>query len=65
MQNVSGGMSAAASRRSPCDDCDVRDLAICGALRVDEVQKLSRIMATIDLSAGDPIVDEGESADFV
>jgi len=65
MANVSGNMSAAAALPSPCDDCDIRDLAICGALRVDEVQRLSSIMATIELSAGDPIVDEGEPSVYV
>lgn len=65
MQKVSGERSAAVAMTSPCDDCDIRDLAICGTLRVDEVQRLSRIMATVEFAAGDPIVDEGEPCDFV
>ncbi|WP_420403142.1 helix-turn-helix domain-containing protein [Nisaea sp.] len=65
MANVLGEMNAAATLQSPCDDCDIRDLAICGALRTNEVQRLNRIMTTMDLAAGDPIVDEGEPSDFV
>ncbi|UUX51996.1 helix-turn-helix domain-containing protein [Nisaea acidiphila] len=63
-QHVSGETSVAAMH-SPCDDCDIRDLAICGTLRVDEVQRLSRIMTSVELAAGDTIVDEGEPSDFV
>lgn len=65
MANISGEMNAASALPSPCDDCDIRDLAICGTLRLDEVQRLNSIMTTINFAAGDPIVDEGEPADFV
>lgn len=65
MQHFPGETGVTVATPSPCDDCDIRDLAICGTLRVDEVQKLSRIMNTMELSAGDPIVDEGEPCEFV
>lgn len=65
MQSISGEKSANATTGSPCDDCDIRDLAICGALRADEVQRLTSILSSVELAAGDPIVDEGEAADYV
>jgi len=65
MQSISGENSATAVAPSPCDDCDIRDLAICGALRADEVQRLTAILSSVELASGDPIVDEGEPADYV
>lgn len=65
MHSISGENSAPATAVAPCDDCDIRDLAICGALRADEVQRLTAILSSIELVAGGPIVDEGEPADYV
>ncbi|MEP3115244.1 helix-turn-helix domain-containing protein [Nisaea sp.] len=65
MQSISGEKNANAATGSPCDDCDIRDLAICGALRADEVQRLTGILSSVELAAGDPIVDEGEAANYV
>lgn len=65
MQSISGENSAIAAAGSPCDDCNIRDLAIYGALRADEVRRLTGILSSVELAAGDPIVDEGEPADYV
>ncbi|MEP6148104.1 MAG: cyclic nucleotide-binding domain-containing protein, partial [Nisaea sp.] len=65
MQSILGEKNANAATGSPCDDCDIRDLAICGALRADEVQRLTGILSSVELAAGDPIVDEGEAANYV
>mgnify|MGYP003671731318 CR=1 FL=1 len=65
MQRISGEISATDTFASPCDDCNIRDLAICGALRADEVRRLTAILSSVELAAGEPIVDEGEASDFV
>lgn len=65
MQSITGENRATAAAASPCDDCDIRDLAICGALGTEDVRRLTEILSTVEMSAGDPIVDEGEPADFV
>ncbi|MEQ8332458.1 cyclic nucleotide-binding domain-containing protein [Nisaea sp.] len=65
MQRISGEIRATDTFASPCDDCTIRDLAICGALRADEVRRLTAILSSVELAAGEPIVNEGDPADFV
>ncbi len=50
---------------SPCAACPVRELSVCGALEIDEMDSLTAILTNVELAPGDPLVDEGEPADHV
>jgi CRP/FNR family transcriptional regulator len=50
---------------SPCRACTVRHLTVCAPLEDAEVQEVSAIAATTELSPGDPLFDEGEPAETV
>lgn len=50
---------------SPCAACSVRDLSICGVLDETELQKMAAIAHNMSFSAQDPIIDEGEAAEFL
>jgi CRP/FNR family transcriptional regulator len=50
---------------SPCAACSVRDLSICGALDETELQQMAAIAHNMTFSAQDPIIDEGEAAEFL
>jgi CRP/FNR family transcriptional regulator len=50
---------------NPCAACEVREVAICGALKPEELNELVRILTRQTYSAHDPIIDEGEPADYV
>ncbi|NKB54972.1 MAG: helix-turn-helix domain-containing protein [Alphaproteobacteria bacterium] len=50
---------------SPCAACSVRDLSICGVLDETELQKMAAIAYNMRFSAQDPIIDEGEPAEFL
>ncbi len=50
---------------NPCAACSVRDLSICSVLDEDELQQMSEIAANLQFSPHDPIIDEGEAADFL
>lgn len=50
---------------SPCAACTIRDTAFCGALTDDELPALTAIMTMIDVAAHQPIIDEGEPADYL
>lgn len=50
---------------NPCAACAVRDLSICSVLDSDELQKMSKIATNLEYSPHDPIIDEGEAADFL
>lgn len=45
---------------SPCAVCEAKGFAVCGALSPPELDKFGSAMATVTLSPGDPLVDEGE-----
>ncbi len=49
----------------PCAACDVRELAICGALRGPEVDRLARLVSRIPVAGGQTIFQEGDDADAV
>lgn len=65
MQRLAGEPGHNSTCPAPCDDCDIRDLSICGSLRTDEIARLNAIMTPVTLEAGGHILDEGEAADFV
>ena len=50
---------------SPCAACPVRDMSICAALTDDEMTELNAILTTVQLGAGDGLIDEGEAATHV
>lgn len=50
---------------SPCAACSVRDLSICGVLDETDLQKMASIAHNMQFSPQDPIIDEGEPADFL
>lgn len=50
---------------NPCAACEVRDLSICGVLAPDEMQELIKILTRQTYETHDPIIDEGEPAEFV
>lgn len=47
---------------SPCDDCTVRNLSVCGSLRTEEVRRLNALLTTVTVDAGQAVVEEGEPA---
>lgn len=53
------------SGETPCAACEVRQFAVCGALTPKELDTFGGAMATIYLSAGDPLVDEGEDDNYI
>jgi CRP/FNR family transcriptional regulator len=48
-----------------CEECDVRTLAVCGVVSVDELPRLAAIASRRQLKAGDTLFEEGEAADDV
>ena len=50
---------------NPCAACTVRDLAICQVLDDGELQRLAEIATNLQFAAREPIIDEGEPADFL
>lgn len=57
--------AALAQRLSPCAACAVRDMAFCGALESDDLPRLLSILATLEIDPHQPIIDEGEPADYL
>jgi len=55
----------AAQRLSPCAACAVRDMAFCGALETDEMPRVLSILTTLEIDPHQPIIDEGEPADYL
>lgn len=54
-----------AQRGSPCAACAVRDMAFCGALETEEMPRLLAILTTLEVEPHQPIIDEGEPADYL
>jgi len=50
---------------SPCAACSVRDMAFCGVLNDAELPRLLAIFTTIEFDPHQPIIDEGEQADYL
>lgn len=50
---------------SPCAACQVRETAVCAALNPMELQRFSDDVTVLTISAGSPLVDEGEDETFV
>lgn len=61
-QNRNEGL---AQRLSPCAACMVRDMAFCGALDTDDLPRLLSILTTLEIDPHQPIIDEGEPADYL
>ncbi|MGD1879981.1 MAG: cyclic nucleotide-binding domain-containing protein [Kiloniellaceae bacterium] len=47
---------------SPCAACAVRGMPICAPLDNQELAQVSAIMTSVELTAGEPLFDEGEAA---
>jgi len=58
-------MRRASGDVSPCAACSVRQLTICGALGAEELQELSAIVTSVELSPGEPLFHETDPADYV
>lgn len=50
---------------NPCAACEVREMSICGVLKPDELDELIKILTREVHQTHDPIIDEGEPADYV
>jgi len=50
---------------NPCAACTVRDLSICQVLDDSELQRLAEIATNLEFTAQEPILDEGEPAEFL
>jgi CRP/FNR family transcriptional regulator len=51
--------------RLSCEDCEIRTLAVCGALSHEELPRLAAIAHRRELKAGQMLFDEGEIAEEV
>ena len=47
---------------SPCAACSVRGMTICEPLDNQELAQVSALMTSVELTAGEPLFDEGEDA---
>lgn len=50
---------------TPCAACAVRDLSLCSVLEEDELSLLASIVTSLEVPVRGPIIDEGESADYL
>lgn len=50
---------------SPCAACSVRDLSICSVLDNSDLQRMAAIAQVNRYRPQDPIIDEGETADYL
>jgi CRP/FNR family transcriptional regulator, anaerobic regulatory protein len=50
---------------SPCNICEVRDIAACAPLNGEEQKQLASIMTTIEVAARQPIFEETDPAEHV
>ncbi len=57
--------SEALGQLSPCAACAVRDMAFCGVLNDQEISRLIAILQTVSVDPHDPIIDEGEPANYL
>ena len=54
-----------AAMPSPCAACSIRHMSLCAALEEHEVQDMAAITTTLDIGAGEPLIDEGQPAAHV
>ena len=47
---------------TPCAACSIRHLTICAALDEHEIKDMAAITTTLEIGAGEPLIDEGEPA---
>ena len=47
---------------SPCAACSIRHLSLCAALQENEVQEMAAIVTTMEVGAGQSLIDEGQPA---
>lgn len=57
--------SGASAVDNPCAACEVRDIAVCGALDPGELRRLTAIMTQIELAPQKTIFYEGDPADYL
>ncbi|MEM6496711.1 MAG: cyclic nucleotide-binding domain-containing protein [Pseudomonadota bacterium] len=50
---------------NPCAACEIRELSICGTLQGDEFQALLDILRKQEARNRDPLISEGDPADYV
>ncbi len=50
---------------NPCAACEVRELAVCGALEPGELRRLADIMTQVELESQRTIFYEGDPADYL
>lgn len=50
---------------NPCAACEVREMSLCNVLDDQELSELAAIVTALECNSRDPIIDEGESADYV
>jgi len=60
-----GPTQADAEGVSPCAACSVREMAFCGVLNDEELPRLLAIFSAIEFDPHQPIIDEGEAADYL
>ena len=58
-------VSETAEQASPCAACAVRDMAFCGVLNDQEIPHLLSILQEVGVEPHAPIIDEGETADYL
>ena len=59
------GKPQASAADNPCAACEVRDLAVCGALEPGELRRLADIMTQVELAPQATIFYEGDPADYL
>lgn len=52
-------------RDSVCSHCDARAFSVCSSLNIDDLAGLDSIAERLSLRAGEPLVREGDPADYV
>lgn len=57
--------NSAASPQFPCQNCEVRDKAICAALNDDELRELSAIATAVKQRAGGTVFYEGDDSTYL
>jgi CRP/FNR family transcriptional regulator len=65
MTPLPDAVPAGPNRLASCAACPVRHLAVCSALDGDEMSRLNALLTPVELNRGEPLLDEGEPADYV
>ena len=64
-KNLPDAIPHQSDRLGNCAACPVRHLAVCAALDGDELTRLNTLLTPVELSRGEPLIDEGERANHV